>query len=41
MSETQCDFVAGCPIFRYFKRVAKQVYMNMYCLGNFERCRRY
>jgi hypothetical protein len=39
MSEN-CSFIEGCPIFRYFRVSAKTVYMDMYCMGNFERCKR-
>ncbi|HEC21290.1 MAG TPA: hypothetical protein ENI95_00065 [Chloroflexi bacterium] len=36
----QCQFVEGCPIFKYFRRYAIKVYLEMYCEGNYERCRR-
>ena len=36
----QCEMVEGCPIFKYFKRYAIKVYMGMYCLGDYETCKR-
>ena len=40
MSEKQCEHVEQCPIFKYFKRIAQRVYMDLYCLGDYERCER-
>ncbi len=36
----RCQFVEGCPIFAYFNRTAKKVYLAMYCEGDFARCKR-
>jgi hypothetical protein len=41
MSQTECDFIEACPIFQYFKRTAKKVYMRMYCRGEYHDCHRY
>lgn len=40
MSEN-CPYVDGCPIFEYFCRAAKTVYMNLYCQGEYQNCERY
>jgi len=29
----QCQFTDACPMFEYFQRSARTVYMNMYCLN--------
>ena len=41
MDEQACDYLEGCPIFKYFRRSAKKVYIDMYCEGNYERCQRF
>jgi hypothetical protein len=40
--QTSCDcqFIEKCPMFQYFTTSAKHVYIQMYCKGNFERCKR-
>ncbi len=42
MSEERgaCEYLEGCPIFKYFEQYAQKVYMNMYCLGAYETCKR-
>lgn len=39
MGET-CDYLEGCPMFKYFNRVARRVYGDMYCKGDYARCER-
>mgnify|MGYP000328604760 CR=1 FL=1 len=41
MNASQCANVEGCPIFKYFKHFTQRIYMETYCLGNFEGCKRY
>jgi hypothetical protein len=36
----QCEYVEGCPMFKYFRSIAKKVYAEIYCLGDYEVCRR-
>jgi len=38
--EQRCQFISGCPIFEYFNRTAKKVYLAMYCEGDYGRCQR-
>lgn len=38
--EESCEFLEGCPMFKYFNRSAQKVYSKMYCTGNFARCER-
>jgi hypothetical protein len=38
--DNHCQFVDGCPIFAYFNRTAKKVYLAMYCEGSYIRCQR-
>lgn len=39
MDET-CQFLEGCPMFELLYRYAQRVYIDMYCQGNYARCRR-
>jgi hypothetical protein len=36
----QCEFLDGCPMFKYFRNSAKRVYVGFYCRGKYETCRR-
>jgi hypothetical protein len=37
-----CPFIEPCPMFKYFRKYAKVIYQNTYCLGNYEQtCARY
>jgi hypothetical protein len=37
-----CPFVEGCPMFKLFHNYAKDVYKEVYCLGNYQStCLRY
>jgi hypothetical protein len=36
----QCEFLTGCPMFKYFRDYAKKVYAEFYCQGNYASCRR-
>lgn len=38
--DKECEYLEGCPMFRYFKRSAQRVYTQMYCQGNYARCER-
>lgn len=38
--QTECEYVAGCPMFKYFRAIAKKVYMEVYCQGNYQICAR-
>lgn len=41
MSQSEsCPHLEGCPVFAYFRSYAKQVYIDMYCQGDYERCAR-
>lgn len=41
MTEKQvCEFIEGCPMFKYFRRIAKQIYMDTFCEGNPDICKR-
>jgi hypothetical protein len=35
-----CEFIEKCPMFRYFRSVAKMIYQDMYCQGKFVDCER-
>ncbi len=35
-----CNFVEGCPMFKYFNRIAAVVYRMAYCQGDYENCAR-
>jgi hypothetical protein len=39
--QEKCPFVQGCPVFKYFKSYAIQVYMDAYCLGQYLTCERH
>jgi hypothetical protein len=41
MESPKCPYIEGCPMFQYFRSYAKKVYMESYCEGNFEKCKRY
>ncbi len=41
MADRDCPYLEKCPIFAQFKRYAQKVYMDMYCQGDFQRCRRH
>ena len=41
MSEKHCEYLQGCKMFAYFCRVARTVYKDMYCEGEFTNCQRY
>lgn len=36
----RCEFIDGCPMFKYFRRVAEKVYREMFCEGDFTACQR-
>ena len=38
--ETECTYIEGCPMFKYFRRFMKKVYMTMYCQGYYQDCAR-
>jgi hypothetical protein len=38
--ETQCQFLKGCPMFKYFRQYAIKVYTELYCEGDYEKCKR-
>ncbi|MBI5960144.1 MAG: hypothetical protein HY866_15495 [Chloroflexi bacterium] len=40
MSESSCEFIDGCPMFRYFRNTAKLIYQELYCNGKFTDCER-
>ncbi|MFC1960460.1 hypothetical protein ACFLYO_07095 [Chloroflexota bacterium] len=42
MSEAQkgCPYLEGCPIFKYFRKYAQQIYIDIYCQGDYEICKR-
>jgi hypothetical protein len=35
-----CPHLEGCPVFAYFRSYVKQVYIDMYCQGEYECCAR-
>jgi hypothetical protein len=35
-----CEYLEDCPIFKYLREFVKQAYMDMYCAGDYEKCRR-
>lgn len=35
-----CPFLEGCPIFKHFRRYAQQIYIDIYCQGDYEICKR-
>ncbi len=35
-----CEYIDGCPMFKYFRAIAKKIYMELYCEGDFETCQR-
>jgi hypothetical protein len=37
----RCLYLEGCPIFKYFRKFAKQVYIDIYCEGDYTICQRY
>lgn len=40
MAQTTCQFIEGCPMFKYFRRTAERVYREMYCEGDYVACER-
>jgi hypothetical protein len=38
--DEKCQYLEGCPMFKYFTRIAKKVYIDTYCQGDYERCAR-
>ena len=36
----QCQFIEGCPMFKYFCRAAETIYRQVYCEGDYESCAR-
>jgi hypothetical protein len=36
----QCEYLEGCPMFKYFYRSARRVYAELYCQGDFASCAR-
>ncbi|NDJ52891.1 MAG: hypothetical protein GYB68_07395 [Chloroflexi bacterium] len=41
MSGESCDFLDGCPMFKYFSKSAQAIYAYTYCKGDFTQCARY
>ena len=37
----KCDFIEGCPMFRYFCRSAELIYRHVYCEGDYKTCERF
>ncbi len=37
----KCNFIEGCPIFRYFSRMSEVVYRMAYCEGDYHTCARH
>ena len=37
---SDCQFLDGCPMFKYFRRSAQRAYVAMYCQGDYARCQR-
>ncbi len=35
-----CENTSICPMFKYFRKVAQDVYRSMFCEGDFEACAR-
>lgn len=40
MAQQQCEYIDGCPMFKYFRNVAKRIYSDVYCTGDFQICER-
>ncbi len=40
MMDQHCQFIDGCPMFKYFCRAAEVIYRQVYCEGDFESCAR-
>jgi hypothetical protein len=40
MQTNHCPFIEGCPMFKYFQKFMKKVYLNMYCQGFYRDCER-
>jgi len=40
VEKPRCENTETCPMFKYFRRVAQEVYRNLYCEGDFEICAR-
>ncbi|GAB4574263.1 MAG: hypothetical protein Kow0077_19880 [Anaerolineae bacterium] len=36
-----CENLEKCPIFKYFRKYAQQVYIDIYCQGDYSICKRY
>ena len=36
----ECEYIQGCPMFRYFCKIAQKVYVEVYCQGYFDVCAR-
>ncbi|MBN2302910.1 MAG: hypothetical protein JXQ72_00445 [Anaerolineae bacterium] len=34
-TDERCQYVAGCPIYKYFRRVMEKIYRETYCEGEF------
>ena len=39
--EAKCKFADRCPIVKYFSEQDRNIMLNRYCFGNFEKCARY
>jgi hypothetical protein len=35
-----CENLERCPVFKYFRKFAKQIYIDIYCEGDYVICRR-
>ena len=40
MAANSCDFIDQCPMFHYFHSTAKQIYLDVYCRGDYTLCKR-
>jgi hypothetical protein len=40
MAQQACEYINGCPMFKYFCSVAKTVYADIYCRTNPDICER-
>lgn len=41
VTREQCPFIDDCPMVRYFNRMARIAYQDMFCHRNFTGCVRY
>jgi len=39
--ETNCNFIEGCPMFKYFSESAEIIYAYFYCKDAYLSCERY